>query len=108
MIGGAVIVPLQDLGAGCRALVLHPQYQAAVVVLDLVVAAAGGDELPQVVGTAVVGPDQRVGPVRDALVADAEQQPARAVLDLVEVGTLGDEGPLLRAATARGGLHGQC
>src|SRR3984957_3585620 len=107
MVGGAIVGPLQDLGAGGRALVLHAEHQAAVVVLDLVLAAPFRDELPEVVRRAVVSPDERVGAGRDALVGDAEQLPAGRVLDFVVVGAFRDQGPVLGAAAARGRLDGQ-
>src|SRR6202161_1983068 len=107
MVGGAVVGPLQDLGAGGRALVLHGKHQAAVVVLDFVLAAPFRDELPEVVRRAVVSPDERVGAGRDALVGDAEQLPAGRVLDFVVVGAFRDQGPVLGAAAARGRLDAE-
>jgi hypothetical protein len=69
VVGGAVVGPLQDLGAGGLARPRHAEQQAAVVVLDLVLTAARRHELPEVVGCAVVAPDERVGAGRDAIVA---------------------------------------
>src|ERR1700733_8659851 len=49
VVGCAVVGPLQDLGAGGGALAGDAEQQPAVVVLDLVLAAARGDELPEVI-----------------------------------------------------------
>src|SRR5690348_7580637 len=81
VVGGAVVVPLEDLGTGGGAHVGHPEQQPAVVVGDLVVAVARRDQLPEVVGGAVVAPDQGGAAVGGTRVGDAEEQAARLLLD---------------------------